>query len=179
MIRDQGHGTSCLTHVHPGKSCLEYALPKAKTQLVTGLKISALFILLPELLKQGSKIVKDPGGCGKDAMKKFVRSSLYLAVYAALPAILMCVISRAGLPINRFTSLICFIAGGVTAYRFEPPSRHSQLLSYMLPKALECLARLLEIRGVLPQKKWHSSLALCLGLVAIGLGSLQSLRKHR
>ena len=50
FIMRQGKDMECRILMHPGESCTAYAISKTRKQIITGLKVSALFILVPALL---------------------------------------------------------------------------------------------------------------------------------
>ena len=110
----------------------------------------------------------------KSLMIKVIRSTIYLTAFTTCPAILMCVICRLGLPANRFTLSCTLFGGAAIAFLFEPPTRHIQLLSYMLPKVVQTVASVLERRGKYHPRSWHSKLALCLALIVISLACLHA-----
>ena len=103
-------------------------------------------------------------------MKQFVYTTMYFTFYGVLPACLMCVLSRTtGLHINRLVALLCFYVGGVMGFHFDTPQRHTALLGFMMPKAIEVLGNMLEIHGLLRKRDWYFSFAYYLAMAVIGL----------
>ena len=69
--------------------------------------------------------------------------------------------------------------GGFIAYLFETPSRHSQLLSFMMPKALETLYNLLSSRGFYKQKDWHAKAIVLIAWAIIAYSAIREYRKEK
>ena len=88
------------------------------------------------------KLIKEPKA-RKRLVEKYIRSTLYFALFGALPGMFLCQFSKF-LPFNRVTTLLCYLLGGIIGFAVEKPMRHAQLLTFMLPKAIDCLANLLE-----------------------------------
>ena len=83
----------CYDLMHPGLKCREYAMQKLLMQTKIGLKISAIFILVPALVQSLKRLIKEPEARWR-VLEKFIRSTLYLTLYAATPAIAGCIMSR-------------------------------------------------------------------------------------
>ena len=66
---------------------------------------------------------KDKGAIRR-IITKVVRSTLYLAAFTTCPAILNCVYSQLGVPLNRFSFLLTIFTGATIAFMIEPPTRH-------------------------------------------------------
>ena len=81
-------------------------------------------------------------------LEKYIRSVIYLSLFGALPACVMCDIMKL-FPnsYGRIPITIQFVIGAVIAYRFEKPARHAQLVSFMFPKFMEVLYGMLATRG--------------------------------
>ena len=142
---------------------------------MTGLKVSAQFILLSALLQNLKQLWKDSDARWK-VLEKFIRSTLYLTVFSALPTIAMCLGNRLGVPCNRFTMTAYLGLGGIAAFRFEPVIRHIQLLAFMLPKMIETMSDSLSSKGLYKPQNWHAKLIL---LFAVALFAYNALREHR
>ena len=69
--------------------------------------------------------------------------------------------------------------GFITAYFFEKPARHAQLVSFMLPKALETLAGVLARKGVFKKRSWHEGAVLLLVWAIIALTALLDYKKSQ
>ena len=175
MIMTNYAHVSCKEHLHPGLSCSMYAFIKGKRQLKTGLRLSALFILLPGICQSFKKLVKEPSARWR-LLKKYIRSTLYLAVFGALPAILFC-IGGPHIKINRVVVTMTYLIGGIAGYLFEKPSRHVQLLSFMLPKAIDCLANLLESRRFYRRRDWHTHIISLFTWALIAIASILESKK--
>ena len=66
----------------------------------------------------------------------------------------------------------CFVA-----YFFETPARHSQLVSFMLPKAIETFFSILERRSLYKSRKWHSYAVFMFAWIIISSLALLDNRK--
>ena len=153
LIMNRGMGGSC-SFLHPGRGCLPYHSLKVRSYLSNAIKIS-IAVTLPTVIRHGKDLMKtDEIGskARKGLLIKFMRSFMYLTAFACSPAMLMCMVSRSGFAFNRFTMTSCLGLGALIAFFFEPPTRHIQLISFMLPKAIEGVARLLESRGWYKEK---------------------------
>ena len=126
---------------------------KTLRQAKTGIKVSALFILLPSIimaLQSGKKDKKEV----KKIITKFIRSTLYITVFGALPAIVFALYSKAGGRVlhSELRVALCFIIGGFSAFLIEKPDRHIQLLGFLMQRAVESLFNVLQRKGMY---KWH------------------------
>ena len=75
---------NCAKVLHPGQSCTEYALVKLLLQTKTALKVATIFVLLPAAIKNIKKMGRD-SDCRKAILKKYLRATFYLTIYASLP----------------------------------------------------------------------------------------------
>ena len=114
---------ACALHVHPGMSCTGYWSSKYKMQFMTSFKLSFFFIVVPALVQQFRQHLKDPE-VRKSTLIKYIRSTIYLTIYPALPAQLNCLLTRMGFIFNKQMILASFGLGGLISYLFETPSRH-------------------------------------------------------
>ena len=142
LIMSEGRSFQCGKHLHPGLGCMAYAAAKFKKQCRSGLQISAIFIVLPAVIQSFRKLFKD-SATRWHILEKFIRSTLYLTVFGALPPVVMCISGRFGLKPNKYSTPFFMGVGALVAFMFEPPTRHVQLLSYMLPKVIETLSNIL------------------------------------
>jgi len=136
LIVTRGRTAVCSEHLHPGMTCLGFLNHKFMRQLTTGVKLSVLFILLPNLVQNFRKLLND-GETRKSVLIKFIRSTVYLMVFGALPYNLLCVFMRCGMKLSKTLYILCAAIGGIIAYLCETPNRHVILLGFMFPKAIE------------------------------------------
>ena len=60
---------------HPGISCSAFCFARMKTQLMTGFKVSAIFIALPALVQSFKKIKENPKEL-LGVIEKWIRSTI-------------------------------------------------------------------------------------------------------
>ena len=155
-------------------NCAGYAANKFTRQFKTGFKLSIMFIILPALVQSYRKLLKNEDGVRKKTLIKFIRSTFYLAIFGALPACLMCVCSRGlGMKMGKGLNILTMGLGGFIAYLFETPNRHVQLLSFMLPKAIETLFNLLAIKGLYRARDWHAQAVAVFAWAIIACSALK------
>ena len=97
-----------------------------------------------------------------------MRSVIYLSLFGALPACIMCEMVRIFPTYGQFPITMQFLFGCVIAYRFEKPARHAQLVSFMFPKAMEVLYGFLATKGLFKKRAWHSFVAVLIVMAIIG-----------
>ena len=172
MIMEGGRDCRCFSHIHPGQSCLVYALYKLRRQSKSGLKIALLFVALPAILQNIRKL-KDPE-TQKMILEKFVRCFLYITLFMATPTMFYCCLSHLGLPMaHPAVPTATFFLGGLIAHRVERPVRHIALLGYLVPKAIETLALMLDRKSILKQKEWHLHLIAQFAWALIAFGTIK------
>ena len=96
LIIAGGSNASCEKHWHVGQTCLAYAIDKCESRLLTGMKISAIFVALPAALRSAKKLKNNPGAW-RDIFEKFARSTAYLALYGGVPYVMMCLGFKVGI----------------------------------------------------------------------------------
>ena len=92
-------------------------------QLKTGVKIAIVAILIPTLIKSAKKIFRD-SKARKSLFFRFLRTTLYIAVFGSFPAFLFCMSSNIGIPVTRLSIVIEYAIGGLIAFLIEPVARH-------------------------------------------------------
>ena len=178
LIPENFRSTTCTEHLHPGLTCFSYSGAKFFRQFKTGLKLSVLFILLPSVLSNFRKVLKD-GELRKRILIKYIRSTVYLMVAGALPASFMCIFMKFGMNIGKVLAGSTFGLGFLIAYLFETPDRHVQLLSFMLPKAIETMFTILELRKYYKSKDWHTYAVAVFAWAIIALYALHDNQRRR
>ena len=178
LIQENFRTATCSEHLHPGLTCFSYLGAKFFRQFKTGLKLSLMFIVLPAVVSNFRKLLKD-NELRKRTLIKYIRSTIYLTVGGALPASLMCIFMKFGMKMGKLLAVSTFGMGFLIAYLFETPDRHVQLLSFMLPKALETLYTVLELRKYYKSRDWHTYAISVLTWSIIALFALRENQKQR
>ena len=142
--------------MHTGLSYGGFVKFKLKNHIKAGLRLAAIFVLLPNLVQQFRKLLKE-SEARKRLLIRYMRCTLYYALYGALPNPLFCALIPF-MGCSKVTAVLSYTIAGIIGFLFETPSRHTVLLGLMLPKAFEALMNILQSRGIYKHRGWHSLL---------------------
>ena len=137
--------------LHPNQSIAKFITVRMTRAIRTGIRISAIFVTLPSLIDSLRSSTNSLFSLKtwKDILSKFVRSVLYIALFSAIPSIIISLFSKLGVNIikSKLQTFISVLIGGTIGFIVETPYRHFQFLGYFTPKAIETIFNILARKG--------------------------------